>query len=234
MKPMRAVNVEKHKPSCKTCKTCNSHDSTCSCNFKAPVRKTKPLNSDCFVVNSVVCSKMVQKVAEITLPFSLFAGALTAASQIISIVVTPNLAGIVHNRTIIRDKVVNIGFIPASIVITFLSGAATVVLPAVNVNLPFQEHTDCPGACPGDTLTEAPLEIEGIFSQPGVSTTATVGGVTLNVLGILFKVILRTTITVTRPVIMDEHGDICDLNDHRCERPTTPPVFTFPTTPTGP
>ncbi|CAH0282227.1 hypothetical protein SRABI84_03946 [Peribacillus simplex] len=225
-----------HKDHKDSCKSCGHHDkSACDCNFRS-IKKDVKLNSDCFVVNSVVCSKMVQKVAELTLPFSLFAGTLTSASQIVSIVVTPNLAGIVHNKTIIRDKVVNIGFVPASIVLTFIAtpGGTPTVLPAVNVNLPFQEHTDCPGACPEDTLTETPLVVEGIFNQPGVSTTATVGGVTLNVLGILFKIVLRTTITVTRPVIVDKHGGICDINDRRCDPLTAAPSFTLPSTPTGP
>jgi hypothetical protein len=108
-----------------------------------------------------------------------------------------------------------------------------VVLPPVNVNIPFQEHTDCPGACPEDTLTETPLVVEGIFNQPGVLTTATVGGVTLNVLGILFKIILHTTITVVRPVLVDKHGDVCDVNFDRCDDNGTPPTFTLPSTPNG-
>ena len=243
MRPMRAMNLEKHSSSSKTsnshgfekhsssCKTCNSHDSTCSCDFKA-ARKTTPLNSDCILVNSVVCSKMVQKAAEFIFPGTAFTPVIPVGAVIVSVGVVPNLAGIVHNVTVIRDKVVNIGFIPATITVTALVAgvAATFTL---TTSLPFQEHTDCPGACPEDTVTEAPFVIEGIFTQPGVPVLGITGLVTLT--GILVKVILRTTITVTRPLIMDSKGDICDVNDRRCEGTlTTPPTFTLPTTPTGP
>lgn len=212
------------------CKTCGSHDSDCECNFKGPMRKTEPLVSDCTLVNSVVCSKMVQKVAETTFPFTSFTPAIppgTPLSDILSVNVVPNLAGIVNNGRIIRDKVVNIGLIPATISVTI----AGIALPSVlTTSLPFQAHTDCPGACPEDTLIETPLEVEGIFTQPGVPIITVAGLVALT--GILVKIILRTTITVTRPLIVDANGIVCDVNDRRCA-PTTTPIFTFPAPPTG-
>ncbi|MCY9138371.1 hypothetical protein [Peribacillus frigoritolerans] len=216
-----------HKKSCESC----GHDdkSVCDCNFKPVRRLTSPLNSDCVLVNSVVGSKMVQKVAEVTLPLGLFVGVVDIA-DIISIVVTPNLAGITHNATVIRDKVVNIGLIPATITVTALVGGVVVTLP-VTTSIPFQEHTDFPGACPEDIVTESPFVVEGIFNQPGVPIVD-VAGLEL-VTGILVKIVLRTTITVTRPVIMDPHGGICDVNDRRCEAPTTPPIFTLPAPPNG-
>ena len=229
MKPMKAMKVEKHMPSCKIC---NSHNSACSCNFEE-ARKTTPLNSDCILVNSVVGSKVVQKVAESIFPFTAFTAAIPATAVIVSVNIVPNLAGIVHNVTIIRDKVVNIGFIPATITVTSL--VATVpTLFTLTTRLPFQEHTDCPGACPGDIVTEAPFVVEGTFAQPGVPLVTVAGtGVTLE--AILVKVILRTTITVTRPLIMDSKGGICDVNDRRCDDTlNTLPTFTLPTTVTGP
>ncbi|MEA3577714.1 hypothetical protein [Peribacillus frigoritolerans] len=210
----------------KSCESCGHHDkSACDCNFKAVRRLASPLNSDCVLVNSVVGSKMVQKVAELTLPLGLFAGVELA--DIVSITVVPNLAGITHNVRVIRDKVVNIGLIPVTITITVLDG--TVIAP-ITTSIPFQEHTDFPGACPEDIVTESPFVIEGIFTQTGVPVIDVAG--LLLVTGILVKVVLRTTITVTRPVIMDSHGGICDVNDRRCENPTTPPIFNLPAPPT--
>jgi hypothetical protein len=213
-----------HKKSCESC----GHDdkSVCDCNFKPVRRLTSPLNSDCVLVNSVVGSKMVQKVAEITLPVTTFGGVDLA--DILTISVVPNLAGITHNVTVIRDKVVNIGLIPATITVT-LAGVALPVI--ITTSIPFQEHTDFPGACPEDTVTESPFVIEGVFTQPGVPVISALGVVTLT--GILIKVVLRTTITVTRPVIMDPHGGICDVNDRRCDTSTTPPIFNLPAPPTG-
>ncbi|MED4687594.1 hypothetical protein [Peribacillus frigoritolerans] len=218
-----------HKKSCESC----GHDdkSVCDCNFKPVRRLRSPLNSDCVLVNSVVGSKMVQKVAEFTFPFSAFTPVIVAGATILSVTVTPNTAGIVHNVRLIRDKVVNIGFVPATVTVTFLPAVGAAALTAtLTTNLPFQEHTDFPGACPEDTVTETPLVVEGTFSQPG-SPIIIAGLVSLT--GILVKVVLRTTITVTRPVIMDPHGGICDVNDRRCEDTAVPPTFTLPTTPGG-
>jgi hypothetical protein len=225
----RPINSKKHTkkvvPKKHTCKSCGCHQSDCNCNF-TPVKNIAPLNSDCVLVNSVVGSKMVQKVAEVTLPIGLFAG-LTLAG-LISVTVTPNLEGITHNVRVIRDKVVNMGLLPAIVTVTFTIPPATTILTlSVSTSIPFQEHTDFPGACPEDIVTEAPFVIEGIFTQPGVPVvTGPVIGDLLT--GILVKIVLRTTITVTRPIIVDSNGDMCDVNDRRCETSTTSPIFNFP------
>ena len=44
----------------------------------------------------------------------------------------------------------------------------------------------------------------------------------------LVKIVLRTTITVTRQVIEDSHRGICDVNERRCETTATPPTRTLP------
>ncbi|MDP1418142.1 hypothetical protein Q8G35_06940 [Peribacillus simplex] len=215
----------------KPCKVCKSHDvSACECNFKAPARElAAPLNSDCVLVNSVVGSKTVQKVAEATFPFTAFAPVIPAGSTIVSVAVVPNLSGVVRNTTIIRDKVVNIGFIPVTITVTFLApGTTTPATAVLATNLPFQAHTDFPGACPEDSVIEPPLVVEGIFAQPGVSFVTGTGAVTTD--AILVKIVLRTSITVTRQVIVDSHGGICDVNDRRCESTTTPTTNTLPST----
>lgn len=211
------------------CKSCGSHDSACRCQFKAPrSKKMKPLASNCTVVNSLVCTKTVQKVAEITLPITAFAG-LALLEELVSINVTPDLTAITQNVRVIKDKVVNIGLIPATITVSILD----IDLPvSITTSLPFQEHTDCPGACPEDTVTETPLEVEGIFIQPGVPviTGPVVGDL---VTGILVKVILRTTFTVTRPLIVDQNGNTCDANPNRCDNGSTPPVFVLPAPPSN-
>ncbi|MCQ6282336.1 hypothetical protein [Bacillus sp. EB600] len=210
----------------KTCQTCGCNVSACNCKFQAPVRVTAPLNSNCTLVNSVVCSKDVQKVAELTLPITAFAGLVLA--DIVSINVVPNLAGITANARIIKDKVVNIGLIPVTITITVTTPGVTIA--PLTTTIPFQAETDCPGACPEDTLVETPLQVEGIFVQPGVPivTGPLVGAL---VTGILFKIILRTTITVVRPLLVDEHGNFCDVTD-RCITTGTPATITLPTPPT--
>ncbi|WHY55712.1 hypothetical protein [Peribacillus simplex] len=219
---------DRHSKSKKPCKVCKSDDvSACDCNFTAPARQlAAPLNSDCVLVNSVVGSKAVQKVAEATFPFTAFTPAIPAGSTIVSVAVTPNLAGVTRNTTIIRDKVVNIGLIPVTIVVTFTPpGSTTPATATLTTSLPFQEHTDFPGACPEDTVIEPPLVVEGIFAQPGVPVIGTTGLVTAN--AILVKIVLRTTITVVRPVIVDKHGGICDVNERRCETTTTPTTNTL-------
>ncbi|MCP3029648.1 hypothetical protein [Halobacillus sp. A5] len=220
---------KKSKKRKKKCKPEPCHEdaascsSTCSCNSKSAAPKTAHLTNDCVLVNSLVGTKSVQKVAEVTLPLTVFEG-LGVLEDIVSINVVPNTDAITQNVRVIRDKVVNIGLIPATITITI----AGIELPVtLSTTIPFQEHTDFPGACPEDTVQEAPLEVEGIFTQPGVPVLTGPLGIDL-VEGILFKIILRTTITVTRPVIQDRFGRVCDVNPNRCDNSTTPPSFTLP------
>ncbi|MCY9138375.1 hypothetical protein [Peribacillus frigoritolerans] len=205
------------------CKTCGSHDSACKCQFKAPKRKTKPLNSDCIVVDSVICSKEVQKTAELDIGLGLFG----IEDEIVD--VTVDESNIDQNIVLIEGKVVNIGVVPINVTV-----AGTPF--SLSGNVIFQEETDCPGACPGDTVTETPLQIEAIILQRVENAFLFNGLLTTPVLRV--KVILRTTITVTRPVILDKDGNICDLNDRRCETPTPltvqPPVLLgVPTSPDG-
>ena len=213
------------------CKSCGSHDSACKCQFKAPRKKMKPLASDCAVVNSVICSKEVQKVGEIDIPITFLSD---PEVFIVNGVLTPPLNVIVdegsisQNIVVLKDKVVNIGAVP----ITVTVGGAPVA-DLTGANLIFQAETDCLGVCPVDTATETPLEVEGVIIQPvpnalnpfDFSTTFDTARV---------KIILRTTLTVTRPVIVDKNGDMCDVNDRRCETPNTPIILPgLPGTPLG-
>src|SRR4051812_13213031 len=86
------------------CKTCGSHDSACKC------RKKKPLPSDCTIIDSVICSKTVQKVAQVDIELE----ELSPPSVITNGVLTPPVNVIVdesridQNVVLIKDKVVNI------------------------------------------------------------------------------------------------------------------------------
>ncbi|QGH34638.1 hypothetical protein GI584_11615 [Gracilibacillus salitolerans] len=198
------------------------HAAGCECNVKKPALQPARLTNDCVVVNSLVGTKSVQKVAELTLPLT--ALGLDVLEDLVSVQLVPNLNEVTQNARILRDKVVNIGVLPVTITVTIAGVEAPVTL---DTTIPFQEHTDFPGACPEDTLQETPLEVEGIFTQPGVPvvTGPVVGDL---VTGILFKVILRTNITVTRPIIQDAQGNICDVNPNRCDNLGNAPSFTLP------
>ncbi|MFL0361431.1 hypothetical protein ACH0BF_00245 [Pseudobacillus sp. 179-B 2D1 NHS] len=216
------------------CKTCGSYNSTCKCQFKVLEPQMKPLTSDCTIIDSIICSKEVQKVAELTVPLSLFGIFQSTPVPVgtrFSLSVNPNVAEITHNVVAIKDKVVNIGTIPANLGLT-ANTDASIPIPNVTFPIPFQEHTDCPGACPGDLVQESPFVIEGVFVQSGAPVPFIAGDVLDNVAisldtsGFLIKIILRTTITVIRPIIVDKNGNICDVNPNRCNN-ETPPTFNF-------
>ncbi|SEI00931.1 hypothetical protein SAMN05192559_10776 [Halobacillus karajensis] len=159
------------------------------------------------------------------MPLTAF-GDIGAIDGLISVSVEPDLDAITQNVRVIKDKVVNMGLIPATLTLNI---AGIPVGTPLNFPIQFQGHTDFPGACPEDTVQETPLEVEGIFTQPGIEIFD-LAGVEL-VEGVWVKIVLRTTITVTRPVIQDRFGHVCDVNPNRCENNTTPPSFTLPAPP---
>lgn len=212
------------------CGHCGSHDH-CKCNSsnhhhgeKSSCNQCGSDHCKCFkkhdegaLVEKVVCSKSVQKTAEFLLPAAI--GPLGPGSildfltglvpTLVNATVTPDLNNIQQEVTVIKDKIINLGFIPATLDIDL---AGTVF--NVPIRIFFQEHTDCPGACPGDTVTETPPVVEAVLNQPLLGTDSS-GGLVVNLL--LFKAILRTHITVTRRGIV-KNGKFCDLDDRRCEQ----------------
>jgi hypothetical protein len=190
------------KPPVKPVNTCPT------CNTRISCPPAVELTTDCILVNSVVCTKTVQKVAELTLPAVTIGDIITVGpggviTPLIQLV--PDVTNIVSNVIVIRDKVINTGFLPANIVI------AGITLP-VSVNLPFQNETDCPGACPEDTVTETPFQVEAIVVQ-GIEALG------ISVATIRLKVVLRTTLTVTRPLLAKIPNNlkiIQDVNPNRC------------------
>lgn len=211
-----------------------------------------PCHNDAILEERVICSKVVQKVAQIDIPlFSLnIALANAGRSDFVEIgpggTLTPAVdlivdeSGISQNIVLLRDKVINLGFVPVTITVGGIPVSFIIFeIPAVGgtttvVTLPFQEETDCPGACPEDTVIEAPLQVETSIVQPIPAVLSNfIGQIASAQNTIRFKVILRTTITVVRPVIRSKDSCFSDVNQHRCETPN-PSSVTLPVpTPNG-
>lgn len=181
--------------------------SDCKCNFHhEPMRKkARPLTSDCVVMESVVCKKKLQKVAELDVLAADLGVTVDPVTGAITETVTiePDLDGATTNITLVEDKVINVGFVPVTVT---LNGTAI----AEPVFLPFQEETPCPGACPEDTVLETPFQLEAVIVQgiPAGNFEALVR----------IKVVFKTHLTVTRQVLAKAHDFkfVKDLNP-RCE-----------------
>ncbi|RJS59164.1 hypothetical protein [Bacillus sp. PK3_68] len=171
--------------------------------------------NDSLIIDSVICSKKVQKIAEFDNIGVSFAGA-----EDINIDVTVQEDRIAQNILVIKDKVINIGAVPVTVTATPPSGPGSAEFSRI---LSFQEETECPGACPGDTVTEAPLQIEAIIAQ-AIQTEFD----DPPFFSIIVKIILQTTITVTRPVIKSKDGCFIDVNKDRCA-PLPSSVIQLPT-----
>lgn len=194
------------------------------------------------LVEEVLCSKDVQKTAEFILPATLGplgeGGALDPTAIInalltilpvdalVNITVTPNFENIEQEVTVIRDKVINMGFIPATLDVETALGVIELRIP---IRIFFQEHTDVPGVCPGDEVIETTPEVEAVFSQPLIATTET-GATVINLL--LFKAIVRTHMTVIRRGVK-RNGKVEPLDKRRCEPTATPVTINNPQNLTG-
>lgn len=172
-------------------------------------KKPAPLASDCVVTDSLVCSKKIYKVAEIAVPIPTLGDIISIGpggviTPLISL--TPHVENAVTQVTVLKDMVVNTGYLPTSITIL---GIET----PLQLNIPFQQETMCPGVCPEDTVTESPYKIEASITQ-GIEALG------INVGNILFKVIMSTNLTVTRPVITKAKNTkvVRDVNENRCEQ----------------
>lgn len=181
------------------------------CNEKKQQKPCKP-EVECLKVNSVICSKTVQKVAEITLPTLDVGIPADTDLALVDFNVVPIPSRIVMRGTLVNGKVINSGYVPVAVTIII----AGVSLPSFTLNLPFQEETDCPGACPGDDLQETQPVIEAVLT-PVFTPQVTVAGVTLAGT-VTFKVIIRTQITVSREkLVYSSVNVIGDINEDRCE-----------------
>ncbi|NBJ71367.1 MULTISPECIES: hypothetical protein [Clostridia] len=165
----------------------------------------------------------MKKVAELDIPLALLPipieigpeGTLTP-----SLTITVDSSGISQNIIPLKDMVVNIGYVPAT---SFVGGTRL-----GSANIPFQKETTCPGVCPEDRAVESSLQVEAIIVQP-LPNAIIPALITLGPTDIArVKIILRTVITVTRPVIKSKDRCFTDVNQNRCENPTplniNPPV----------
>ncbi|UOE57354.1 hypothetical protein LIT38_10365 [Bacillus sp. CMF12] len=197
---------------------CNNQQAASQC---CPPKAQQPCPSpsiECLKVLSVICTKNVQKVAELSVPAADLGITDLSLISFSNINADPN--GIVMRGTLIEGKVINSGYVP----ITANLNIVGVELPiTLSLNLPFQVETECPGACPGDDLQETVPVIEAVL-QPVITPGITVGDVAA--LGfITFKVIIRTQITVSREKLVQAGVTVLgDINPDRCTtlQPTTP------------
>lgn len=166
---------------------------------------------ECLKVNSVICSKTVSKVAELTVPAVDIGIPADTDLALVDFTVVPNPSRIVMRGTLVNGVVINSGYVPVAVSIV----VAGVELPSITINLPFQEETNCPGACAGDDLQETQPVIEAVLN-PVFTPQLSVGGI--NLAGtVTFKVILRTTITVSREkLVYSAVNVIYDINEDRC------------------
>src|SRR5699024_12115014 len=93
---------------------------------------------------------------------------LDLLAGIVNVRVTPDFTNIQSEITVIKDQVMNFVYIRATLDIE------GTILGLVDVSLPiqifFQEHTDCPGACPGDQVIETPPVVDAILNEPLIAT----------------------------------------------------------------
>lgn len=173
-----------------------------------PVEPCPPrLRTDCIIVDSLICTKRLQKVAELVIPAATLGDIIEIGpGGVISplVTLTPDLSGLVSQVTVVEDTVINTGYLPANITIL---GIPT----PIQVNLPFQEETSCPGTCPEDRVEETPYQVDTVITQ-GIEALG------VGVASILFKVILSTNLTVSRPVVIKDPNmqTVRDVHPDRC------------------
>lgn len=210
-------NARNHYQQDDQCDRCNRDFDDCNC-YKN--------HTEGALVEKIVCSRDVQKTAEFLLPAAvgpnpLLDLVLDLLAGIVNVRVTPNFAGIQSEITVIKDQVINLGYIPATLDIE------GTILGLVDVRLPiqifFQEHTHCPGACPGDQVIETAPVVDATLNQPLIASGP--NGTSLNLL--LFKAVIRTHITVVRQGI-ERNGKICDLDSRRCDTQGLPSTINSP------
>lgn len=192
-------------------RNCDCEDPPCyKCEYYETNSKRPPtLATDCIVVESLICSKRINQVAELAVPIPTLGDIISIGPGGVinpAITLTPDINGLVTQITVVKDMVITTGYLPANVTIL---GIET----PLQLNIPFQEETNCPGVCPEDTVKLSPSKIETTVTQ-GIEA------LDISVANILFKVIMSTNLTVTRPIIAkaDDLKTVKDVNDDRCDR----------------
>lgn len=195
-----------------TKRDCHCHDRPrpCyACEYNDVVQNRPiQLASDCIVVDSLVCTKKIYPVAELVIPVPTLGDIIDIGpGGLISPLITliPDINGLTYQTTVTKDLIVVTGFLPANISILGID-------TPLQINLPFQEEIVCPGVCPEDTVRETNFMIRSVVTQ-GIEALG------ITVANILFKVILTSQVTVTRPIITksDDLRIVGDVNVDRCE-----------------
>ena|SRR5699024_7861445 len=144
------------------CSTCRHAEKPCyECEFRNNQNRPPILASDCIVVDSLICSKKVYKIAELSVPIPTLGDIIDIGpggviTPLVSL--TPEISGIVTQTTVVKNMVINTGYLPANVTIL---GIET----PLQINIPFQQETVCPGVCPEDTIHESPFKIESVVTQ---------------------------------------------------------------------
>ena len=158
---------------------------------------------------AVVSDVTVQKVAELTIPAPTGV-TVDPTTGALSLAVTATVTGApVLNATVLPDKIVNYGFVPASITV---AGTPT----PISLFLPIQRETDVVGALPGDDVEEfATLEGTVVYGYPVAAIDALPAGNNL-----VIKAVFRVRIIVSRLSIVSVQTapPICNVG------PITPPT----------
>ncbi|MCL5045555.1 MAG: hypothetical protein M1598_01905 [Actinobacteria bacterium] len=158
---------------------------------------------------AVIGDVTVQKVAEYTIaaPTGVTVDPTTGA---LSLAVTVQVTGSpVLNATVLTDKVVNYGFVPASITV---AGTPT----PIALYLPIQQETDIPGVLPGDDVEEFPtLEGALVYGYPTTAIGTLPAGNNL-----VIKAVFKVRIVVSRLSLVSVQTQPCTSN----LGPITPPT----------
>lgn len=201
---------EMSKNESKKYRNCDCEAPPCyQCEYYETNHKRPPtLATDCIVVESLLCSKRVNQVAELAVPVASLGDVISVdPGGVINppITVTPDINGLVSQTTVVKDMVITTGYLPVSI-------SALGLDAPLQLNIPFQAETNCPGVCPEDTVRLSPNNIEA-------SVTQGIEALDVSVANILFKVIISTHLTVTRPIIAkaDHLKIVKDVNEDRCQ-----------------
>src|SRR5699024_2104450 len=107
-------------------------------------KRPPTLATDCIVVESLICSKRINQVAELAVPIPTLGDIISIGPGGVinpAITLTPDINGLVTQTTVVKDMVITTGYLPANVTIL---GIET----PLQLNIPFQEETNCPGVCP--------------------------------------------------------------------------------------
>jgi|SRR5690625_2438201 len=189
---------------------CKCYEPPCyECNHYETRKRPPVLSTDCVVVESLLCSKKILNIAELAVPIPTLGDIIDIGPGGIitpAISLTPHVSEVISQTTVVNDMVIITGYLPASVTIL---GIET----PLELNIPFQSETHCPGVCAEDNVKLTPFRIEASVTQ-GIEAL----GVSLG--NILFKVIMSTNLTATRPIITktDDLKVVRDVNEDRCRR----------------